>query len=159
MLPGDYRGATPAVLDVSPFPRDCGDGAGCIVPLAADAVVGFAAPLRSPGATAMQASAPAARVPVAPPIIAIDKLHRRTGDLAIPPPAAAQGGPPVAVAIVKLCLGVEGKVESTRLIKSSNVAAYDDELQATIKATWTFDPVEINGAPTAACAQVTFLPR
>jgi hypothetical protein len=37
------------------------------------------------------------------------------------------------------------------------VAAYDDQLQTTIKASWTVAPYEIDGRPAAVCTSVTFV--
>jgi hypothetical protein len=166
LLSADYLGAAVTVLDASPFPRTCGDGTGCILPLGPDAATGLEAALRDPGAPAAvpepeEPAAPAtAAVPIAAPVaprMAIDKLHRRTGERNIPPSAAVQSAGQPAAAIVRVCMDAGGKVELTKLVKSSNVPAYDDELQATIKATWTFDPVEIDGAPAPVCTQVTFV--
>jgi TonB family protein len=92
--------------------------------------------------------------------VPLEKLHRLTGAQAIPPAGAAQGaaaGKPLGVAIVKVCLGDDGKVFATKLVKSSGVPAYDAQLESTIKATWTFEPVEIEGKPAPVCTQVTFL--
>jgi hypothetical protein len=36
--------------------------------------------------------------------------------------------------------------------------AYDAQLERTIQATWTFEPVAIDGKPGPVCTQVTFLP-
>ena len=150
-LSTDYRSAAISVLDVSPFPRDCGNQGACIVPLGPDAIAGFEPPLRDAG------QGPAEPVQRSPAIVKVDKLHRLTGEPQIAPSAAAAAGQPVAAAIVKLCLGADGKVESTKLIKSSNVPAYDEDLQATIKTTWTFEPFEADGKPAPVCTQVTFV--
>jgi hypothetical protein len=102
----------------------------------------------------------AASGPPPPRTVPIDKLHRLSGEQAIPPGDAAKSaaaGKPIAVAIVKVCLGADGKVESTKVVKSSMVAAYDEQLESTIKGTWTFEPVVTDGKPTPACTQVTFL--
>jgi outer membrane biosynthesis protein TonB len=61
----------------------------------------------------------------------------------------------IGAAIVKVCLTADGKIESTRLIKTSGVPAYDDQLQAAIRDTWAFDPVD--GHP--VCTAITFLAR
>ena len=152
VLSADYRDAAIAVLDASPFPRDCGNQGGCIVPLGADVIAGFEPPLRDPSQGPAE---PVVRSPPMVKLVKLDKLHRLTGEPQIAPSATA-AGQPVAAAIVKLCLGADGKVESTKLVKSSNVAAYDEELQATIKTTWTFEPFETDGQPAPVCTQVTF---
>jgi TonB family protein len=82
------------------------------------------------------------------------------GEPAIPPSGAvthAAAGKPIAVAIVKLCLDPDGKVASTKILKSSGIPAYDDQLQAEIKATWAFSPGEADGRPAAVCTTATFL--
>jgi len=149
-VPAELVGATIAVLDVSPFLRPCAGDAGCVFSLGPQvvAVAGAAAP----------------RVPP-PKTVLLDKLHRLTGESSILPNDAAQkaaGGKPMAVAIVRVCLTVEGKVESAKLVKSSGVAAYDEQLQRTIEDTWTFEPVEFGGPgghggkPIPVCAAATF---
>jgi len=88
--------------------------------------------------------------------VMIDKLHRLTGDAAIPPSAdiaAAEVRP--ATAIVRLCLAPDGSVESTRVVKSSGVAAYDDQLQRVIRSTWRFSPVDPD-KPGHVCTSATF---
>jgi len=147
-VPAEYAGATLTVLDASPFPRSCPGAGGCMVQLGS--ITGDAE--AEPGGPA----APAVRN------VAIDKLHRLTGEPAIPPSddvrKAAAGKPP-GVAIVKLCLLADGKVESTKIVKPSGVPAYDAQLQRTIQATWTFEPVAADGPPGPVCTQVTFLSR
>jgi TonB family protein len=149
LLSADYLGAAVTVLDASPFPRSCSDGGGCIIPLEPEA------PTRLAGALPSAAAAP---VEAAPMTVPLDKLHRRTGEPAILPSAAVRGGgKPVGAAIIRLCLSAGGTVESVKVVKSSNVPAYDDEIQAAIKTTWTFEPVEIAGKPVPVCTQVTFI--
>jgi hypothetical protein len=147
-VPAEYAGATLTVLDASPFPRSCPGDGGCVVQLGGSAP--DAAPELAPGAR------PAPAVTTRP----LDKLHRLTGDQAIPPSdevRTAAAGKPLGVAIVKVCLTAEGKIESTKLVKSSGVLVYDAQLQSTIQATWTFEPDAIDGKPAPVCTQVTFL--
>jgi hypothetical protein len=174
-LPEDYAGATLAVLDAAPFLRGCPGNGGCVLQVGAssthkEAPPGGAPPgAAPPGAAPPGDSAPGAAdigEPAAPPapvrMVAPDKLHRLTGDPAIPPSddvKRAAGGKPFAAAIVKLCLDPGGKVASTRLVKSSGVPAYDDQIQAVMKETWTFSPGEVDGRPVAVCTAVTFLKR
>lgn len=139
-----YAGATLTVLDVSPFPRSCPGDGGCALVVGAPAIRGA-----EPG----------------PPVrsVAIDKLERLTGAPSIAPSAdvlTAAAGKPIAEAIVKVCLTVDGKIDGTRLVKSSGVVAYDEQLQATIQATWTFAaPHPDDGPPAPLCTLVTFLAR
>jgi TonB family protein len=89
----------------------------------------------------------------------LDKLHRLSGDAAIPPSndaTKAAGDRPLATAIVRVCLAPDGTVESTKIVKSSGVTAYDDQLQSAIQATWKFSPVETGGAPERACTSAAF---
>jgi len=151
-VPAEYAGAALTVQDVAPFSRSCAGDGGCILQLGSVAGAVTAGPSAQLAPSAVQG--PAART------VALDQLHRLTGEPAIRPSADAlpAAGKPLGVAIVKVCLSVEGKVESTRIIKSSGVAAYDAQLQATIQATWTFQPVAIDGQRGSVCTQVTFLP-
>lgn len=144
-VPAEYAGATLAVLDVSPFPRACPGDGGCVQPL---------------GAPMVRSSDPGPQGPSPPKTVVLEKLRRLTGAQAIPPSDDAQkaaAGKPLGVAIVKVCLTPDGKVEGTKLVKSSGVPAYDAQLQRTIQATWTFEPVELEGKPAPVCTQVTFL--
>ncbi|HEX2691290.1 MAG TPA: energy transducer TonB, partial [Kofleriaceae bacterium] len=149
-VPAEYAGATLAVLDVSPFPRMCPGEGGC------------AQPLGPPSASSAGPGPSGAPAPPSPRTVVLEKLHRLTGAQAIPPSADVQKaatGKPLGVAIVKVCLTADGKVDTTRLVKSSGVPAYDAELERTIRASWTFEPVETDGKPAPVCAQATFLPR
>ena len=139
-VPPEYSGARLTVLDASPFPRVCPGEGGCIMVLG----LGFAQATPPPVVGAAAGPAPVT--------VALEKLHRLTGDAAIAP-SADLAGKPIAAAIVKVCLGAEGKVESTKVVKSSGAPIYDDQLQATIKASWTFEPFD--GKP--VCTSVTFV--
>jgi hypothetical protein len=143
----EYAGAVFQVMDVSPFPRACADGAAGCVTRFVDASDALAAAVPPP--------APAGPPP--PPTIASDKLRRLTGEAVIAPNEAARqaiaaAGAPPAIAVVKLCLTSDGKVESSKLVKSSKVAAYDEQLLEDIKATWTFEPVVIDGSAAVVCS-------
>jgi TonB family protein len=149
----ELTGAAVAVLDVSPFLRPCAGGGGCVFSL---------------GPQAAQDAGPAPQRPPLPRTVLLDKLHRLTGEPSIPPNDAAQnaaGGKPMAVAIVRVCLTPEGKVETAKIVKSSGVPAYDEQLQRTIQDTWTFEPIESGepggheGKPMAVCAAATFATR
>ena len=147
-VPAAFAGATITVLDVSPFPRQCAGDGGCVLSLGPHVV---------PAAAATEQGAPPPRT------VLLDKLHRLTGEPSILPNEDAQkaaGGKPMAVAIVRVCLTAEGKVETAKIVKSSGVAAYDEQLQHTIEDTWTFEPVEPagghDGKPISVCAAATF---
>jgi hypothetical protein len=158
-LPADYAGATLQVADVSPFPRACAGEGGCVLPLGG--IMDSAAeppPTEAPPADAQ----PAAAVPAPPPTrnVLADKLHRLSGDPAIPPSdqvKKAAGDRPLATAIVRMCLAADGTVESTKVVKSSGVAVYDDQLQSAIRTSWTFSPVETDGRAERVCTQLAFV--
>jgi TonB family protein len=154
-VPPEYAGATVQVLDASPFPRACGGDRGCVAMLGGP----LTAPIElAPSDQPRQAAAPS---------VPLDKLRRLTGESAIPPSddmKAAAAGKPLGAAIVRLCLGPDGKVESTRIVKSSGAPAYDDQLQATIKASWRFEPVAraegaVDNQTAAVCTTATFIAR
>jgi hypothetical protein len=149
-LPPGYAGATLGVLDVAPFARGCPGEGGCILQVGA-----ASARREAPAGNPAEGGAAAAAVPRNVPL---DKLRRLTGDAAIPPSqdVITAVGKPIAVAIVKLCLDADGKVASTRVVKTSGVPAYDDQLRATINASWTFAPTEVDGKPAPVCTTVTF---
>lgn len=146
----DYADATLQVLDVSPFPRACPEGAaGCLAL--------FAPPVGDAG------PAPAPEPPGPPPLPTVipDKLHRVTGDATIAPGDAAKqaiaaAGAPPGVAIIRVCITPDGKIASVRLIKSTRIAVYDEQIVEAIRTTWTFDPFAIDGKPAAVCAPFTF---
>jgi TonB family protein len=150
------------VQDAAPFSRSCAGDGGCIVQLGSSASAAAAGPgaptAPSDGASRGPSPGPLAGLPAQ--TVPLDTLHRRTGEPAIPPgddARQAAAGKPLGVTIVKVCLTAEGKVLATRLVKSSGVAAYDAQVQRTIQATWTFEPVATGGTPAPVCTQVTFM--
>lgn len=156
LLPSNYEGATVAVLDASPFTRPCVDVGGCSMPLGAVAASDAnLAPPSGPVPDAPQAGA----APSGPKNVAVEKLTRTAGDPAIAPNASAQtaaSGKPFAAAIVRVCLAPDGRVETVKVVKTSGVAVYDQQLQDTIKATWAFSSGTIDAAQ--VCTSVTFAP-
>lgn len=163
-LPRAYAGATVAVIDVSPFPRNCVDPTGCILPLGVPVTSDeddAPAPPPAPAKDEAEAATAAALAAVAPKNVPLAKLHRLAGSAEIAPSAEvkkAAGSQKLSTAIVKLCLTVEGKVDFTKLVKSSGAIAYDTQLQDTIKSTWTFEPVQIDGSAQPVCTTLTFKP-
>jgi len=151
-LSRDYANARLQVVDVAPFPRACPGEGGCVF-MVGD--VADAAAEALPEADARPAEAPAEP---APRNVPLDKLHRLSGDPAIPPNVdvkRAAGDRTLATAIVRLCLAPDGSVESTRVLKSSGVPVYDDQLQGTIRSSWRFSPVDPD-KPERVCTSVTF---
>ncbi|MGH2901158.1 MAG: TonB family protein, partial [Solirubrobacteraceae bacterium] len=170
LLPADYAGATLQVADVSPFPRACVGANGCVLPLggASDGAAGEppppgeappadGQPVDRAAPTTAAASPPAGPPP--PRSVLLDKLHRLSGDAAIPPSDDVKkvaGDRPLAVAILRVCLAADGTVDSTKIVKSSGVPAYDDQLQRAVHATWKFAAVETAGQPERVCTTATF---
>jgi TonB family protein len=164
VVPAEYAGATLTVLDASPFPRSCEGDRGCVALIGGPITGNLALSARqtpsppSPPASA-EPSATEASAGAGVKSIAIDNLHRVTGDAAIAlsdDVRKAMGDVPLVAAILKICLSPEGKVETTKVIKSSGAPAYDDQLQRVIKASWSFEPFDIDGKPVAVCTSVTF---
>jgi TonB family protein len=157
-LPPDHAGASLAVLDASPFPRACAGDRGCVAMLGG--------PIANPiELTPTEGSAASGAAPASAPrvaSVAIDKLRRVGGDAAIAPAEdvkKAAGSKPFAAAIVRVCLRPDGTVESTRVVKSSGVPAYDEQLESTIRASWAFEPPQVDNQTTAVCTSATFVAR
>jgi len=155
-LPADYGGASLQVSDVSPFPRACVGANGCVLPLGG--VTDGAAGEPPPPAEAPPADGqPADRA--APKNVVLDKLHRVSGEAAIPPSdevKKAAGDRPLGAAILRVCLAADGTVDSTKIVKSSGVSAYDEQVQRAVQATWKFSPVENGGQPERVCTTAAF---
>jgi hypothetical protein len=164
-LPLDYRGTTLLVLDASPFPRGCEGDRGCVAqiagPIQGTLELDPVTPTSSgpPGATpGSGGTGGTAGAPAAPQL----KLRRVAGEATIPPSAdavAAAAGKPFAAAVVKVCVARDGRIESTKIVKTSGVPAYDAQLEHAIASTWRFDPIELGYTTSAACISATFLPQ
>jgi TonB family protein len=112
-----------------------------------------------PAPVAPPASPPTPGEAPAPRNVVLDKLHRLSGEAAIPPSddvKKAAGARPLGAAILRVCLTPDGAVESTKIVKSSGVPAYDDQVQRAVHATWKFSPVEAGGQPERVCGTATF---
>lgn len=59
---------------------------------------------------------------------------------------------------IALCLSKTGRVSSLNVLMHSGSSAYDRKLFETMR-TWRYRPYMVEGEPTAACTQVTFLYR
>jgi hypothetical protein len=150
-LPPDYIGASVVVLDVSPFPRTCVAGGGCVLQIGSVSTHREATgpPPDGPSPEGERAAT------AAPRSVRLDQLHRLTGDAQIAPSDVARhdaAGKPFAVAIVRLCLDAGGKVSATKVVKSSGVQTYDEQLEVTIRSSWTFAADDGN-----ACTTATFV--
>jgi hypothetical protein len=71
--------------------------------------------------------------------------------------AMQKAGKTQVVTTVKMCVNDAGKVDSTKLLKSSGYPAYDAMIRAAIEKTWTYRPFTINGKPVAVCTSVMFI--
>src|SRR6185436_7532698 len=113
-----------------------------------------------PGAAAGGAPGASVGAPGGAPAAPALKLRRVTGEATIPPSAdavAAAAGKSFAAAVVKVCVTREGKIDTTKIVKTSGVPAYDEELQRVIKSTWRFEPIELGYTTSSACISATFL--
>ena len=154
-----YAGATLQVVDVSPFPRVCADQAASCIALFAPKPEEAAAPSppTGPPASPQQLLVPASA------------LKRRTGEPKIAPNdasrqaivAAGTAGTVVVSTIVKVCVALDGTVESDKIAKTSRVPEWDQQLLDDIKRTWTFEPYvrADGGKPGAVCAAFLFTPQ
>ena len=61
------------------------------------------------------------------------------------------------IASFKLCLTIEGSINSVNMLKSSSFPAYDNKILSTIRGTWRYKPFNVNGKPVPVCTAVTFI--
>lgn len=88
-------------------------------------------------------------------------LHRTAGQIQIPPDdgekvALAELGLHRLVAVFAYCIDDHGAVTAVQPLRSSRLERYDARLTQAIAA-WTFAPFVVEGAPTPACASVSFI--
>jgi TonB family protein len=137
-------------------------GATTAAPASAEPPAAATTPAPPASAHSPAAASPDAPAAAAPRLMAIEKLHRLSGSPTIAPSDDVKKVAPassISAAIVKVCMSADGKVESTKLVKPSGVPAYDEQLQSTIKSTWTFEPVATDGKPAPVCSTATFVAR
>jgi len=116
------------------------------------------------GTAQAQTTPPPPPPPGAPSVVPPTALesHRIAGTKAIAPDDAtkrdiARSGKDRIVNSFKLCVTVDGKAASVKLLKSSGFAAYDQKIIDTIQREWTYSPYVIHGKPAPVCTAVTFI--
>jgi TonB family protein len=57
----------------------------------------------------------------------------------------------------KFCLDESGRVADVKLLEASGDDQYDAKISATIQQRWAYQPVVVEGKPTAVCSAVTFI--
>lgn len=96
--------------------------------------------------------------PIVPPTVA--KGLRTSGEDQIYPPdtvkqSMQRDGKTDLRAVVQVCVSAGGRVDSTRLMKSTGYQAYDDELQSKIRD-WGYRPYMVGGKASPMCSVVMF---
>jgi TonB family protein len=86
---------------------------------------------------------------------------RVAGETRILPPADVQtqmvrSGVDRTRAVLRVCLGADGRVEESRFLKGTGFAGYDQRLQSAV-ATWRYRPYSVNGQAVAVCGTVEFV--
>lgn len=62
------------------------------------------------------------------------------------------------VATVKMCLSIEGGVQSLSMLKSSGYPAYDRKIESKMRE-WRYQPFIVNGKAVPVCTSITFIYR
>ena len=86
---------------------------------------------------------------------------RTSGETQLHPPATVKtamlrDGKSKVVATFRLCVGVDGEVASTAVLKSSGYAGYDAAIDAGLRQ-WRYKAYEIGGRKVPVCGAVTFI--
>ncbi len=86
---------------------------------------------------------------------------RTSGETQIHPPAPVKtailrDGKSKVVATFRLCVGIDGQVSSTAILKSSGYAGYDAAIDAGLRR-WHYKAYEIGGRKVPVCGAVTFI--
>ena len=86
---------------------------------------------------------------------------RTSGETQIHPPAVVKtailrDGKSKVVATFRLCVGVDGEVSSTAILKSSGYPGYDAAIDAGLRQ-WHYRAYEIGGRRVPVCGAVTFI--
>jgi len=68
----------------------------------------------------------------------------------------ARSGKTKIVASVKLCINVNGGIDSMRILKSTGFPAYDQKIQREMQK-WRYRPFQVNGKAAPVCTAVTFI--
>ncbi len=95
------------------------------------------------------------------PATVLSELKRVAGDAQILPPTSAQhamsrANQNRAVAVIKMCLDRQGRVDRVRIVKSSDYADYDAKLLSNMRR-WRYQPYRAGGTAIRICTHVTFI--
>jgi serine/threonine protein kinase len=129
-------------------------------PIATLPVVPPAAPSSlPPPSPAPTPPAPAATPTVAPTVL---DANRISGDKEIVPDETTQteiarSGIDQIGGSFKICLTEDGAINAVTLLKSTGFPSYDVRIQNTIRKSWRYRPIMMNGKPTAVCTAVRFV--
>lgn len=61
------------------------------------------------------------------------------------------------VGTYKLCLTVDGAINTVNMLKSTGFSAYDNKILSTIRSSWRYRPFMVNGRAAPVCTAVTFI--
>ncbi|MDB4953591.1 MAG: putative TonB protein [Myxococcales bacterium] len=102
--------------------------------------------------------------PAAPQIVPPTALEasRIAGDKSIHPDEVTKteiirSGKDKIVGSFKLCLKVDGAINSVSQVKSTGFPAYDNKIMSTIRNEWRYRPFNVNGKAVPVCTAVTFI--
>lgn len=98
--------------------------------------------------------------PVTPTVLP-SALIRISGEKVILPDAEtaqqiARGDTKQVRGTVRLCLGADGSVQSTSLLRSTQFTAYDEKLEREMR-NWRYQPHQVNGVATPVCTSITVI--
>jgi TonB family protein len=93
--------------------------------------------------------------PSGPPMIDPSLMPRTAGTKLVIPDEQLAIGARLRGAF-KYCIDTDGNVTDVRIVQSTQLPGYDQKIVRTIGA-WTFQPVVVDGRPTAVCSVATFL--
>ena len=116
------------------------------------------------GGVISEAPPPPPPPPAAPQIVPPTALEasRIAGDKMIHPDDVTKteigrSGKDKLVGSFKLCLKVDGTINSVSQVKSTGFAAYDNKIMSTIRGEWRYRPFNVNGKAVPVCTAVTFI--
>ena len=122
------------------------------------------APVPSAPPPVVAAVPPPAPPPAAPQVVAPTALdaNRVAGDKNIVPDSAtmdaiSRSGNEKVISSYKICVAIDGSINTVSLLKSSGFPAYDDKIQSTIRRDWRYRPFLVAGKPTAVCTAIRFI--
>jgi hypothetical protein len=100
--------------------------------------------------------------PVAKVLPTLLEGYRVAGTKAIVPDdvtkaAISRSGMEKTISAFKLCLAIDGAINSVTILKSSGFAEYDQKIVRTIQGEWKYKPYTVDGKPVPVCTAVTFI--